>query len=44
MAEDRFGLAPLTARDGQTTGMANSFASSQPPAAPLLPQQRACGS
>jgi len=42
--EDRFGLAPLTARDRRTTGMANSFDFNGPPAAPLLLQQRSCGS
>jgi len=42
--EDRFGLDPLTARDRQATGMAPSFDFNQPPAAPLLLQQRACGS
>jgi len=40
--EDRFGLTPLTDRDGNANDTSDSFNFSQSPNAPLLLNQRAC--
>lgn len=41
-AEERFGLAPLTARDAQGNDLTDSFDFTQDPLPPLVLQQRAC--
>jgi len=40
--EERFGLAPLTARDAQGPNLANSFAINAPPQAPFIAPPHAC--
>ena len=40
--EERFGLAPLTARDAQGPNLANSFAITAPPRAPFIAPPSAC--